>query len=225
LNRTEAKGLTALILFALILYPFIWLYQTIGPIGFLLIAIGAVVAILISRSNSHKKAAEEFNELALYVLRNRLSPDEARRINTIAGGTDFAKGSLIRDLQILSDSLEIATTSTKRDTAESRMELAIETFSRISTEKFDLLEQATQKAVTRYFQDLKSLFHTNLYLNAAHSFLSKVDKLKTPKAKAKYLQLAKDTIQEGLGNVESDKLLLSNQMEELESVSRRITAD
>ncbi|MGH8545685.1 MAG: hypothetical protein ACREX3_19095, partial [Gammaproteobacteria bacterium] len=139
-----------------------------------------------------------FDDLALYVLQNRLSPEESQEIYRDVGWGDPHRMSLLRNIQILSESVYLATTSKKRDTAESRMALVLERYSEISRNQAHLVAAHVRGAIDQVVGRAQDVFSTQLYVNVAEGYVDKAGKLKTAKGQLKYLDLAAEVIQEGI---------------------------
>jgi len=198
MKKAESTLIGWLIVIGIIVYPFVWLHEKIGWIGIGIIgAIVIGIGILWNISKS-KKEQKAFDNLVLYVLHNRLHPDEARKLNLKLTKSNFPKAALIRNLQIIRDSIEIALTSKKRDTAESRMNTLLERFEQIRKEQYGLVSAEVFNEINSVIQETKNEFHTKLYLNLAKGHMDKAEKLKTTKTKGNYLDLAKEALKEGL---------------------------
>ena len=128
MKKAEAKAIGSLVVIGIIIYFFVGIHEQIGWVG--IGTIGAIVAgvFIFWNINKAKKEQKTFDDLVLYVLYNRLHPDEARKMNRRFAKLNFPKAALIRNLQIIRDSIEIALTSKKRDTAESRMKTLLERY-------------------------------------------------------------------------------------------------
>ena len=208
MKKSEAEGIGILIVLGIIVYPFIWLHEKIGWIGIGALALLIVGGWIYWHMLSAKKEEEEFNELVLYVLHNRIPLNEARKMNIQLAKSNFPRSALIRNLQILRDSVEIALSSKKRDTAESRMATVLERYDEIAQEQAGLVKPETMSEITRVIKETEKEFYTRLYQNVATAHLEKVEELKTQKSKSKYLQLAKEVLLEGLEDNRSRKDVL-----------------
>ncbi|MBU4185682.1 MAG: hypothetical protein KKI12_08390 [Proteobacteria bacterium] len=213
MKKSEATLIGWLVVIGIIVYPFVWLHEKIGWIGIGLIGVivvGFAIFYNISRSQKEQKT---FDDLALYVLHNRLHPDEAKKMNLKLARSNFPRSALIRNLQIIRDSIEIALTSKKRDTAESRMNTLLERYEEIRKEQSGLVSAEVYNEIDRVIQETKDEFHTKLFLNLATGHMEKAQKLKTKKSKEKYLDLAiedlKEGLQKGLGQGADLKRVLS----------------
>lgn len=188
----------------------------IGWGGVILIGVISLVGIIAWSVLSGQQEEDGFNELVLYVLHNKLPPDEARKLNRDADKISFSHSALIRRLQILRDSIEISLTSKKRDTAESRMALVKSSHEEIKRDYSRLVTEETMAKIDNVVSECVQKFNTNFYTNSAQSHMEKAEKLKTEKSKIKYASLAMETILEGLDNPDSEKNILEKMRQEVE---------
>lgn len=217
-------NLGPLILIAIVVYPFVWLYEKIGWGGS--IALGGLVlsGIAYWSVRTSRKDKEEFNKLVLYVLHNRLHPDKARKLNYSLAKTNFPRSALIRRLQILRDSIEIALTSKKRDTAELRMAEVRSSYEEIKSKYANLVTPETLAEINRVVSECEKEFSTILYINIADAHIEKAAKLKTAKSKAKYAALAMEAIVEGLMNPNSENRRLEEMRKKIEQFTQSLEA-
>lgn len=211
MKKSEIEGLIYLLAIAAIVYPFVLLYEAAGPTGLVLAGIVVVVGVVLWNNNAAKKDQKNLDELALYALHHRIEPAEARSINNQLSKADFARYSLIRNLQIMRDSIEISLSSKKRATAESRLQLLKERYQEILSEQSHLISKAVLEEIARVVEQTDKNFHTYLYINVAGGYIEKARKLKTEKSKQKYISLAIETLKEGIksGRGDIDKLAQS----------------
>jgi hypothetical protein len=198
MKKAEATLIGWLVVIGIIVYPFMWLHERIGWLGICfigVIVIGIGIFWIVSKSQKEQKT---FDDLALYVLHNRLHPDEAKKVFLKFVKSDFPRSALIRNLQIIRDSIEIALSSKKRDTAESRMNTLLERYEEIRKKQSGLVSAEVYNEIDRVIQETRNEFHTKLYLNMATGHVDKAQKLKTKKSKGKYLNLAIEALKEGL---------------------------
>jgi len=191
------------IVYLIIFLVLAWVISQIGWIWFtVLVVVGAIVFITISAQDpSPNVPSDEFGPLfntsqqasAYYAKLMKSNPTKANRL---------------RRQQILRESLKLATTSKKPETAESRMELAQQHFLALKT-KFRIPKDEREGIDKRYHEAVLE-YDTVRFLNEAHAYLKKTQKLKTEKSKRKYINLARQTIEKGLGNPNSDKERLRN---------------
>ncbi|EIM63788.1 hypothetical protein [Desulfobacter postgatei] len=212
MKKAEATLISWLIIIGIIVSSFTWLSERVGGIG-----IGIIVAMIIGLAifvNIRKTMNDQksFDDLARYVFNNRLHPDEDRKINSKLARSNFHRAALIRNLQIIRDSIDIALSSKKRDTAESRMNLLLERFEEIKKEQSALISFEVFDEISNVIQKTSIEFNTKLYYNIAVGYIEKAESLKTKKSKEKYLDLAKDILDEGIekgkGNGEELKRVL-----------------
>jgi len=203
--RKKDASIVYLIAIVIIAYPFVWLYQTIGPVGFLAVAIVAALGCIYWISSKNKGKQLAFNDLLLTTMTQRTPPEIARSINQTLMRQDHRKGQLVRYLQIIKDSIDISLNSKKRDIAESRMKTVNDMWHEVESQYSDLFSDEVFSKVKAIVIDAQHKYHTVLYMNVARGHIEKATTLKTDKAKEKYLTLAQEVILEGLDNPNSDK--------------------
>lgn len=205
--RRIKKSESKLIIAAIVAYPFVWLYQQIGIGGYALLIFGTggiwVGANLLKKS----RVNSDFEADALATLRNRLAPEDARAMNQKHRRTSARHAELLRFIQIFSDSIHLALNSNKRDTAESRMLLASETY-RKSMAYRGIMSRRLKSEIDHIYREAESRFPEAMRFNVARSLLDKADSLKTQKAKSRYIDQALSIIEEGLSGKASDSTLL-----------------
>ncbi len=144
---------------------------------------------------------QEFRALALKTIRQAMPFEAARAINARLATEDPQKAVLIRDLQIIRESIDIALASKKRDIAESRMKSVVETWKEAEAECSGVVPQSIREIVA----DAQRRFQTCLYVNIARGYLDKAKTLKTAKAREGHLSQAREAILDGLGMPDSNK--------------------
>lgn len=222
MKKSEAQALGPLLLIGIVAYPFIWLHEKFGWGGITVLGglfLGGIYYWNVLASRNDK---ERFNKLVLYILHNRIHPEEARKLNHSLSKTNFRRATLIRRLQILRDSIEIALTSNKRDTAESRMTEVKSSYEEIRKEHADLVAPETLAEIDRVVSECEKDFGTSLYTNIASALIEKAQKLKTNSSKAKYATLAMEAIVEGLENPKSEKRRLEEMKKKIEQFAQSI---
>lgn len=208
MKKSDEKLLAPLILTGMVVYPFIWLHDKIGWAGIIFLAVLIAVGIWYRHARSRKQDEDDFNGLVLYVLNNRLPPNEARKLNQNLFKTNFPRSALIRSLQILRDSIEISLASKKREIAEFRLAEVESSYAEIRREHANLITAETMAEIDRVVNECIKAFYTRLYENIALAHIEKAKKLKTVKSKEKYAALAMEAINEGLENPRSEKYAL-----------------
>lgn len=197
------------IVVAAIMFPFIWLYETVGAAFFSLIMLCLIAGGIYLRRVLLKHRYLELQVLALKTIRYPVVTARAKAINMWLAGKYPGCVPLIRNLQIIRDSLDIALTSKKMDIAESRMKLALDRWQESQQEYGGLLAPETADLIASVIAETHNLYHTTLYLNMAGAHLEKAQNLKTEKGRAKHRDLAKVIIQDGLNDPLSDKAKLT----------------
>lgn len=217
MKKAEATLIGWLVVIGVIVYPFVWLYEKIGGLGFSLIVLIVIGLGIFYHIGNRRKEQKIFDDLVLYVLHNRLHPDEAKKMNLKLARSNFPRSALIRNIQIIRDSIEIALASKKRDTAESRMNTLLERFEEIKKEQSGLVSAKIYNEIKRVIEETRNEFQTKLFLNLATGHMEKAESLKTKKSKEKYLNLAivalKEGLEKGLGQ-ETDLRRVLSQVEQ-----------
>lgn len=213
MKRSKAQGSIGLIVIGLLFFG--WIQREIGGIGIFILVALAISGWIIIKKQKDKEAQKNFDGLALYTLYENSSFPEKKKINTEVSKVNPYKAELIRDLQIIQESIYIALTSKKKDVAESRLQTVIECYERIKVGTASLVSPTVFNEITRVVKDAESEFQTFLYTNIANGHLEKADTLKTAKSKIKYLGLAEEIIQEGMQNNLSQKEILRSKLEDI----------
>jgi len=208
MKKGDAQGLFYLFILAMIVAFFSWLYNTIGPIGIFFLAILIVGGLIYMSKQKKERYLKEYYDDVLYFLHTRLKPAETKPFSKKYMKSDFNKWSLLRCLQTMRDSIDIALSSKKQDTAESRMELAGKQFKEVLSKHKNLITPEILQEIEKVYKDAVTRFKTSLYINVANGHIEKSQNLKTDKSKIKYLNLALEIIVEGieLGRGSVDKL-------------------
>lgn len=198
MTKREAKAVSQLIVIGIVLYPFFWFYQQVGANGFisaLVLLICAFIAWKIIKRNRRQKA---FDEVALYVLHNRLAQDEVKSIFMAALRWGEGRQEVIRNLKVLRESVDLSLKSEKRDTAETRMETVEECYEALLNKCPRFVSPAVMQEIAQVVEETRERFKTMLFVNVAHGYIKKAASLKTTKSRLKYLGLAQKVIEEGL---------------------------
>lgn len=212
MTKKEAEGIGALVVIGAIVYPFVWLYEQVGAVGLVVCAVGIVAIFVYWHIHNEKQDQKAFEELVLYTLHNRIPPDEARRINRKLAKENFPRSALIRNLQIIRDSIEISLSSKKRETAESRAQSVAELHQEILHEHASLVSEDVLADITAVCTEALSDFNTKLFLNIANGHIEKAGSLKTDKSKIKYLGLAAEALEEGISLGRGDSAALQSEL-------------
>ncbi len=210
MTKKEAEGIGALVVIGIVVYPFVWLYEQIGAVGLGICVVGLIGAFVYWHLHRAKQDQKAFDELVLYVLHNRMPPDEAQKLNRTLSKKNFPRAALIRNLQIIRDSIEISLSSKKRATAESRAQSVAELQKEIQAEQARLVSDSVLNEINRVCADALKDFNTKLFINIANGHVEKAESLKTDKSKTKYLGLAAETLEEGITVGRGDIAALKN---------------
>jgi len=187
------------------LFSIVMVYKVLGNIGTAALVIAGIVLWVWYGSKSKKKKQAAFDELALLTISEKTPPNEARTLNGELLKIDLKKADLVRKLQIIKDSIDIALTSKKTDTANSRMQLANKNFEEIQGYLSTIVSPDTSYQINDIFSNAKSEFSTVRYLNLANAYLEKAEKLKTEKSKQKYYGMVMQSFEQGMSDPDSDK--------------------
>lgn len=202
--------------------PFIWFYEKFGAVGYVLLALAGLI-LAVSWAVLHAKEKEKrFKELVIYVLNHRLTPNEARKLNRNLASSNFDQASLIRNLQVLRDSIDISLSSKKRETAEQRYWLVVSRYEDIVNSQSSLIDPETMGEINRVVESYRSRFWTSLFKNVAEGHLAKAESLKTNKSKLKYSGMAMELISEGLAHPETDKEALHRIERDIEAFAQGV---
>ncbi len=217
MKQSEIKALIPVAVLGIIAAPFVWLYEKAGWFGLVTLCLAVVGAVVVWRKKSAENDQRAFDDLALYVYRNRLHTQEAKEMNYRLMKSHPARAELIRQLQIMRDSIEIALTSKKRDVAESRMNEVLLSALAVKKKYASLVSPEVVSEITEGAKQCHKEFHTAMYRNIATAHLEKAAKLKTKKSKIKYANLAKETILEGLANERAEVGELKGELQLVEN--------
>ncbi len=80
MKKAEATLIGWLVIIVLIVYPFVWFHEKIGWVGIGTIGVFVIGGGIFWSISKTKKEQKAFDNLALYVLHNRLHPDEAKKM-------------------------------------------------------------------------------------------------------------------------------------------------
>ena len=190
MKEPEAKAIGNLIVLTIIASPFIWLFEKNGGIGVVIIVGVAVALYVLSIFSKAKGDQKVFEKLVRHVLHSDISVNEAQNINaTLARSDDYRKAQLIRNLQILRDSIDLSLSSKKHDTAISRIDTLKEKFEDISQNQRPIISEDLFKEIETTVSNALGDFNTAFYVNVATGHIEKADSLKTDKPKLKCLRL------------------------------------
>jgi len=145
----------------------------------------------------------ELQDLYAEILLNGAPPGDADAIRRIAI-LRFGSGDVMRRLQIIHESLELAGQSRNKEVAESRMALAEQMLHEVLVDYRALTTDATKRGIQEYFDREKAHFHQAKYINVAKGYLERI-KPRSPKtSREKYLALAREELALGLDDPLAD---------------------
>ena len=221
MKKSEVKGIGSLIILAIIVFPFFWLYEKIGGVGILIMSVITVILYVVNLSRKSQSDRKDFEKLVLQVLHNDIPIKEAQAMNAgLARDSDFRKAQLIRNLQIIRDSIVLSLTSTSQDTATSRIELLKEKFEDIRKNQRSIISDSVFKEINTTVNDTLNVFNTNFYVNVANGHIEKAAGLQTDKSKIKYFSLAESMLLDGIKDGKGD---VSKFREHLAKVQTKIS--
>ena len=166
----------------------------------------------------------EFDDLASDSLHRRMHSEEAQRLNWDLAQIDPSRAALIRDLQILCESADIASHSKNRETAESRMASVLETHSRITSEHSHLISPSVLQDINSVVRETEQVFPTEMYVRIANGHTEKAQSVKRDKTKLKYLNLAKEMLEEGIHDGRADMSILRAALRQVEAAQGAVSA-
>ena len=180
-----------------IAYPFVALYEVIGGTGYLVLIAGALGGWFYLSRRKKARSTAAFEADAALALGRSLDPETARAMNRRHATSNARRASLLRSIQIFTDSVAIALSSKKADTATHRLRLASETYEKISKDRTILGPRLCHELDAKY-QHLLATFASALTLNVARDHIEKASALKTAKARMDRLQRALAVLEEGI---------------------------
>lgn len=171
-------------------------------LGFIVIAIGIYLLGRFFRflhyRFKYKKQAKAIKSLMLAMLRREIPLDQATSVIKHAYRSFPELMELLRSLQIITESIDIALSSANPKTAKSRMELVEKTYARVRQDDGHLLAPDEWQQIDAIVQGARSRFEIQYRINAARRLLEKAEGLKREASKQKYHQEAADLIRECL---------------------------
>lgn len=223
MKKKEIKSFVALAFLCITVYPFVLIYQQIGIAGFIILAGIALGFFLYNRSRSKKQESEVFSKFVIDVLFCRIPPLEIGKITGRLYKSNFPRGALVRNIQIIGESISIALKSKKREVAESRIESVLACFEDIKVNQTHLISYETFETIAKTVKEAIKEANTAIYINIASGHLNKIHKLKTIKSKNKYFELAKAILDEGLNNEQSDKTKIETLLNDVLKIEKSMS--
>ncbi len=192
--------------------------------GFVILLLVIVVLFVLLHQRSKAKTIKTFfQHSALEALKDPRTPsyqkEKIKKLMTI----NPRMATALRDIQIMAESMDIALRSKNKETATSRYELSVIKFDEIRSAYIDLFDTETFNRIKDFMSDNSRAFHTKIYTNPAKAHIEKTKKLKTIKAKSKYINLAKELLNEGLGDPNSNKSEIQLLMNEVSALADELS--
>ena len=151
------------------------------------------------------------------IFERKMTLEEMQAMNEYYMNHEVKKYSVVRHLQIINDSIKMCLSSKNNDTAFSRFELLDKTYRKEVLPNKNLLTNDEFQYVAKKMNEVYELFPKKVYLNVALGFEAKASKMKSNKGKLKYLNLAIDSLKDGLKDARSDKPKLKAMLDRLDS--------
>lgn len=211
-NLNEIIYLIGIALIIIILYPFIWIYETFG-IFWLIVAIFTTI-FLISKVylQYQQKVQKNFEQCILYEFEiKHNTPDDKIFLLSVKDVSPILS-LIIQNIQIIRESIYISISTKNRDTAESRHSVVYKIYDDFLKEYSHMISDETLSKINLIIEKYEYDYHTLLYINIANGYIQKANNLKTLKSKAKYIELAINTLEEGLNDPLSDKDILNQKI-------------
>lgn len=193
MKKSETRLLGILIVVGLVIYLLLWLYQKVGLIGYLAIALSMLTIWFYGDYSRRIRFTNQFERDALYTLNHRVIPDIASKMNAKYMRISPRHSELLRCMQIFNDSVHIALNSKKMETAVSRMESVRQMYQNMKSYRGIQTKRVVDEIETIYSTTVNS-FPEVLCLNVANGYLDKSEALKTAKGKHKYLLVALEVL-------------------------------
>lgn len=168
-----------------------------------------VVIPLWLQVHTAKKRKEQrdklLNQAVLYFLHNRFHPEDSQSLSyqsMLVPGSGADR--LVRNIQIIRDSIDIILTSKNKDTIESRVE-AINQCGKVVAQFAYIVSPDVRAEIQRVVDTSSALIKSQAYVNIANGHIQKSLTMKTQKARSKYALQALEVIEDGLSKPESDQ--------------------
>lgn len=218
MKKSEMKSFGFLLLIAVCIAPFAWIYSQVGFFGLLFLCAVLVACWIYFANRKRATKQKAFDDLAILVLHNRLSADDLSKIMSAVKNLGSHHLTLMGSLKQIRESIDLALGSKDREVAESRMQFAIERCADVVKNYSQLVSPHVISQVTDIISATQSKFNTQLYLNISSGCIAKAEGLKSDKGKLKYLELAKKIIEEGISLGKGDLEALSHALQAVDGM-------
>ena len=106
---------------------------------------------------SETNIPENFDDLVLYLLHNSIVIDEAQLINRQQERANFMKSILVRNIQVIRDSIDIVKATTNEEITRSRMALINKRYKEIVLDQKRFIKLETFAEITSVVKSIERL--------------------------------------------------------------------
>lgn len=180
----------------------VWLYSVggwwlLGGLVLVVVLGLAVQAVLATQQDAQ--------ELIRRMARERLHPGEARKLNLRLMRSDHRLAEVVRFVQIMRDSVDIAANSKKREIVESRLGGVVSRRNEIRNNYRGVCDEETERLLDWLAGDEVRRAWTAYFLSAARQARDKAVSLKTEKSRIKYEEAARSILDEAMAHPMTNK--------------------
>lgn len=181
----------------------VWLYSVGGWL--LLGGLGVVVALGFIVQNMLAADRQNAQELIRRMAKERLHPKEAQSLNRKLARSDMRLAEVVRFVQIMRDSVDIAEKSKKREIVESRLASVVSTRDEIRRNYQGVCDEETDKVLDWLADDQVRMAWTAYFMNAARHARDKALTMKTEKSRTKYEEALRSILEEAMAHPMTNK--------------------
>lgn len=184
----------------------VWLYSVGGWL--LLGGLGVIVVLVLVGQGVFAADHQNAQELIRRMARERLHPHEARSLNRQLMRRDARLAEVVRFVQIMRDSVDIAEKSKKREIVESRLASVVSTRDEIRRNYQGVCDEETDKVLDWLADDQVRMAWTAYFMNAARHARDKALTMKTEKSRTKYEEALRSILEEAMAHPMTNKKLI-----------------
>lgn len=181
----------------------VWLYSVGGWL--LLGGLGVIVVLVLVVQGVVAADHQNTQELIQRMARERLHPNEARSLNRQLMRRDVRLAEVVRFVQIMRDSVDIAAKSKKREIVEARLASVVSTRDEIRRNYRGVCDDETDRVLDWLANDQVRMAWTAHFLGAARQARDKAMTMKTEKSKIKYEEAVRSILNEALAHPMTNK--------------------
>lgn len=181
----------------------VWLYSVGGWL--LLGGLGVIVVLVLVGQGVFAADHQNAQELIRRMARERLHPHEARSLNRQLMRRDARLAEVVRFVQIMRDSVDIAEKSKKREIVESRLASVVSTRDEIRRNYQGVCDEETDKVLDWLADDQVRMAWTAYFMNAARHARDKAMTMKTEKSRTKYEEALRSILEEAMAHPMTNK--------------------